>query len=179
MGELGGGQGDNLPATVQVATIRLSRLPVLSISSYSLRCQRVPPPHFGPVGCWNHSVGRRYSRFFGCFIANQIGLLFCFFFAGGRDCYCAVAAILEVQQADELNFCYTFAPTPEWGVGLGGRGLGWVKLCWVSHLFVCSVNRRNTAWTRFGLWRNQHVHIVPACACVVEVDWASTVATAS
>lgn len=75
-------------------------------------------PHFGPMGCWNHSVGRRYSRFFGCFIANQIGLFFC----GARDCYCAVEAILEVQLANWLNFCYTFAPTPDELRGGGGGG---------------------------------------------------------
>lgn len=125
MGGSGGGQGDNLPATVQVATIRLSRLPVLSISSYSLRCRRVSFfffffSHFGPMGCWNHSVGRRYSRFFGCFIANQIGLFFC----GARDCYCAVTAILEVQLANWLNFCYTFAPTPDELRGGGGGEKG-------------------------------------------------------
>lgn len=44
----------------------------------------------------------------------------CLFCRGRRDCYCAVAAILEVQLANWLNFCYTFAPTPDEGRMDGG-----------------------------------------------------------
>lgn len=46
------------------------------------------------------------------------------FFCGARDCYCAVMAILEVQLANWLNFCYTFAPTPGELRGGGGGGKG-------------------------------------------------------
>lgn len=46
----------------------------LSISSYSLRSVFFFffSSHFGVVGCWSHSVSRRYSRTSRRFIANQI-----------------------------------------------------------------------------------------------------------
>lgn len=64
MGGSGGGQGDNLPATVQVATIRLSRLPVLSISSYSLRCRRVSFSPFWSDGLLESQCGPALFSFF-------------------------------------------------------------------------------------------------------------------